>query len=296
MKPTHSLRILSGSIAAFLSIQSAHAATIYWDGTGTGWDVAANWSTAVGFTTPDPAAIPGASDVAFFSISTITNTAQTVNLNANQAALGLIFLGTNSATTTLLGGETDRALTLGTSGIAVNSGAGAVSIGSSTAGQGAAITLGGSQTWTNNSTNTLTIENAVTNGANNLIVNGSGNTTVNGAIGNGAGALTMSGAGTLTLSGANTYTGTTTVSKGTLNVTGSLNGTSGTALNIGAGTFSVGEASGVSQSMGAISFGGGMGTIQSTNNGGNSFLTFSHECPAVTTTVVIGCNLAVSKG
>ncbi|MBR0191098.1 MAG: autotransporter-associated beta strand repeat-containing protein [Thermoguttaceae bacterium] len=51
----------------------------------------------------------------------------------------------------------------------------------------------------------------------------------------GVGALTKTGAGTLTLSGANTYTGATTISGGTLELTG--NGTLGTgAASVAAGT------------------------------------------------------------
>jgi autotransporter-associated beta strand protein len=222
MKTRTSLILCTLAVLALVAVQSARAATIYWDGTGTGWDTVGFWSTAVGATTPDPAAVPGAADVANFSISTITNTAQTVNLNAAQSATGLIFLGTNTATTTLLGGGTNRTLTLGTSGITVNSLAGAVTVGSATAGQNVSITLGGAQSWTDNSANALTIQNAVTNGANLLTVAGTGNTTISGAIG-GLGGLTKNDGGTLTLSGTNTYTGVTTISAGTLSVSADAN-------------------------------------------------------------------------
>ena len=71
----------------------------------------------------------------------------------------------------------------------------------------APLTLGGSQSWTNNSSNLLTIGGTVTNGGNLLTVAGSGQTTISGAI-NGSGGLTLNGLGaTLTLSGANTYGG-----------------------------------------------------------------------------------------
>ncbi|MEI6606292.1 MAG: glycine-rich domain-containing protein [Verrucomicrobiota bacterium] len=146
------------SLAALLVQPCAQAATIYWDGPSAGWDTAANWSTAVGATTPNPGAIPGVADVANFSISTV-NAATTVSLNANQSVLGLSFLGTNTATTTLLGGGTARTLTLGSSGITVASGAGAVTLGNSSAGNNVLINLAGGQTWANNSANGFTINN-----------------------------------------------------------------------------------------------------------------------------------------
>ena len=113
---------------------------------------------------------------------------------------------------------------------------------------------------------------------------------ISGIISGSNSSLTKSGYDLVTLSGANTYTGTTTVGGtvstalqgsfnaggGTLRVTGSLNGTSGTGLNFtGSGTFTVSEADGVSQGMGALSFSGGEGKVQSINNGGNSLLSFS---------------------
>ena len=61
-----STRILSKGIASLLAAAGAftpsHAATIYWDGSGTLWSDAAVWSTASGSTTPNPAAVPGAAD------------------------------------------------------------------------------------------------------------------------------------------------------------------------------------------------------------------------------------------
>ena len=198
---------------------SVKAATIYWDGTSTDWSLVGSWSTAVGATTPDPSAVPGAADIANFSISTITATAQTVNLNADRSVTGLIFLGTNTAATTLQGGGTNRTLTLGASGIVVNASAGAVTLGSATAGQNVAITLGAAQTWLNNAATALTINNGITNGANLLTIDGSGPTTIAGIIGAGAGGITKNGTGNLTLSGVNTYTGATSVLGGTLTLT-----------------------------------------------------------------------------
>lgn len=120
------------------------AATVWWDGTGTAWSTLSSWGNTANSTT-DPASIPGGADIATFSIAAVT-TAQTVDLGtADQSALGLVFLGTNPSATVIQGGGTDRTLTLSTSGITVNSSAGAVTIGSSTAGQNVAITIAGPQ-------------------------------------------------------------------------------------------------------------------------------------------------------
>ncbi len=195
--------------------QIAPAAPIYWDGTLTDWGALGSWSTAVGATTPDPAALPGTADIATFSISTVT-TAQTVNLNGARSVLGLSFLGTNTATTTLLGGSAAQTLTLGASGITMASGAGAVTIGSATAAQNVNIALGAAQTWQVDSANPLTVLNIVS----------------------GANSITKTGTGTLVLSGANTYTGGTVINAG--NVRATVAGALGTGtVTLGGGTLTL---------------------------------------------------------
>ena len=236
-------RNLAIALVTLLAAHSAPAATIYWDGSATDWSAVGSWSTLVGADTPDPSAVPGASDIADFSISTV-NTAQTVNLNGGQSVQGLVFLGSNTAATSLLGGNADHTLTLGTSGIEVDSLAGAVTIGSATAGQNVAITLGGAQQWSNNSANPLTIQNAVTTGTSLLTVTGTGTTTLNGAI-TGTGGLAKAGTGSLVLTGNNSgYTGTVTVSNGTLEGIGTspLGGATSVTLSGGELKLSLGGA------------------------------------------------------
>jgi autotransporter-associated beta strand protein len=224
---TKSIATLLAAAGAFTP--AAQAANIYWDGITGGWNTAANWSTDPVLATPDPASFPVAADLAFFNISSV-NAAEVISLNAAQAATGLVF--SNTGTTGLQGGGTNQVLTLGTSGILVNAGAGAVTIGSATAGQNVAITLGGAQAWTNNAASLLTVANGVTNGANLLTVSGTGNTTISGVIGNGAGGITKTGNGILTLSAANTYTGVTSVLGGTLTLTAAApSGAAGTLGN-----------------------------------------------------------------
>jgi fibronectin-binding autotransporter adhesin len=157
------------------TVPVAHAALaspVYWDGTSGGWDAVANWSSVAGATTPDPAAVPGASDDAVFNIDPVDG-ATTVSLNAAQSVNSLNF--NNTGTTLLQGGGTDRVLTLGAGGITADAAAGAATIGSATAGQNVSLVLGASQTWTNNSPNTLTIANPFTSAAGiGLIKAGSG--------------------------------------------------------------------------------------------------------------------------
>ena len=205
---------------------AAAVVTNYWDGTSTSWNAAANWSTSSGATTPNPAAVPGSVNAAAFNISTV-NTAQTVSLDAAQSIAGLIFSSTGSVT--LQGGGTNRTLTLDVGGVTVNGGAGAVTLGSATSGQNVAITMSGSQTWSNASTSALTAVNGIGLGANVLTVGGSGPVVLSGVV-SGTGSLEKQDGGTLTLSGANTYGGTTRINGGTLQV-----GAGGTTGTLGGG-------------------------------------------------------------
>lgn len=93
-----------------------------------------------------------------------------------------------------------------------------------------------------------------------LTVSDGGSSTISGVI-SGAGGLTQSGTGTLTLSADNTYSGQTTVSSGTLNVTGTVGGdvaiASGATL-AGNGTI---EGSVTQQAGGILAPGSGIGTL-----------------------------------
>jgi autotransporter-associated beta strand protein len=200
----------------FSPVTPAFAATYYWDTTGSMvWETGANWSDNAdegGVT----GVVPGEADSAVFNQSAVNND-MTFQLGANHAIAGITIknTGTTLIDSNLVG--TTRTLTLGTGGITVNEGAGAATIGWSN--QPLNITLAGAQAWTNNSGNTLTIVNDVTNGANLLTVAGGGSTTITGVI-SGDGGLTKSGAGTLILTNSgNSYSGDTSIDVGALRIT-----------------------------------------------------------------------------
>ncbi|MDR3458108.1 MAG: autotransporter-associated beta strand repeat-containing protein [Verrucomicrobiae bacterium] len=202
---------------------TAGAAVDYWDGTGNLWGTASFWSTAAGATTPDPGTAPGAADKAIFNISTV-NTAQTVYLGGNQAALAITNI--SSGTTTLLGGTAGspaaNVLTLGTTAFATNvltanAGAGIMTIGDPSGG-GANVTL------------TLA-------GATNFLMNAAAGTTLN--LANGinfnSGKIQNVGAGTLILGAAGTGAGLPTVVGGvTYNIIARLDAGTVTLGNPGA--------------------------------------------------------------
>ncbi|MBX7211443.1 MAG: autotransporter-associated beta strand repeat-containing protein [Verrucomicrobiaceae bacterium] len=232
--------LLTGMMSALLACvpHATQGATIYWDGTGTDWGALTSWSTDANLITPDPGSLPGSGDIAAFSISSILSVPQTVNLNANRSVQGLQFFGFNISPTTLLGGGTNRVLTLGAGGITVMAGSGAVTVGSTTAGQNVALSLTATQSFQNDSTSALAVLNGVSlvSGTGTLTLTGSSTNAgniISGVISNGGGTLAMTkdGAGTWTLSGANTFTGGFTLNAGRLNINNAA------ALGAAAGAF-----------------------------------------------------------
>jgi autotransporter-associated beta strand protein len=147
------------------------------------------------------------------------------DMDANWSILSLTFNSGAGAFT--LGSTGGFTLTIGLNGITNNS--------TNTETINNAITLGAAQTWSAASGN-LTFGGNVANAGFLLTIGGSSNTSASGVI-SGTGGLTKSGTGTLTLSGANTYGGATTLSAGTLNINNS--GTSSTNSAIGTGALTI---------------------------------------------------------
>lgn len=209
------------SVLSFALPSVGFGANLYWSGSDSSWNVAGNWST-------DPnshvasATLPGAGDDVFFNVATLTAD-QLILMNANRTVNSLIF---NSAgTTSIQGGGGSRNMNVGTGGILINAGAGAVTFGSTTTGFGVGMRIAESQTWTSNSSNLFTVTNSIqttaASGSQVLTIGGTGNTTLQGLVSNGSTGgtlgLTKTGSGTLSVI-SNSYTGVTTLAGGILQI------------------------------------------------------------------------------
>ena len=249
-------------LAACLGLGPASSAfaqqTLYWSGTsGTNaqlWSTLSAWSTLPG-SWSQPAAIPDATNNVVFSISSLT-TPQDVYLGGRQSAFGLTFSSTSA--TVFRGGvpgsPATNTLGIGPGGISVGPGTGAIVIGTGSS-DNVNVVLNGSQTWDNLDRGRLLIVSgsvagsATSGNSQTLTVTGWGFTTLGGVLSDGGGGgvlnLTKTGSGALRLGNtANTYSGTTTVSMGTLVISGSGSlgqGNSTVQIAAGAASFSSGR-------------------------------------------------------
>lgn len=244
------LLVFAVATVCCLPAMRADAATYYWDTndstagaadmpTGT-WGTG-NWSTDSGGTATVSTHATTSADNLYFVAGPAADSgenAYAVTVSGTQAANGLTFQ--SSGATTLIGGT----INLSGGGIALSQYAygttpqGAVTI-------SAPVVLQANQTWTNNSSNDLTVLGNVTNGGNMLTIAGASSTIVSGLIGSGNGGLAKTGTGTLTLQGANGFSGVTTISGGTLNVAngGALQGSTVAAPTAGSIVFDQGVSS-----------------------------------------------------
>jgi autotransporter-associated beta strand protein len=175
--------------------------------------------------------------------------------------------------------------------ITFNSTAGAYTLAANagSAGNGTALAVNGDIT--NNSANLQTINTALSLSVNRTINTAAGNITIGGAI-SGAGGVTKNGSSTLTLSANNTYTGATTISAGTLEVssTGLLGGGSYFAAISNAGSLLLGSNS--NQTLGGVISGAGA----LTKNGTGSLILSGANTYTGNTTVNSGTLLLSGAG
>jgi autotransporter-associated beta strand protein len=205
----------TSTIDVAITQQTALSGNVFWKGGLTGatgvWSASngttqSNWQ--VTDTVNQPLAPSSTSDLVF-STATSPGTMVGMALGSDVSVRTMTINNTATAFGLRADGYT---LTLtpasSTDGIVVGSSVPASTI-------AANVALGASQTWTNNSVNSLTVSGRVSGGGNNL---------------------TTAGTGTIILSGANTYTGATTISAGTLQIgnggtTGSLSPSSAITNN-----------------------------------------------------------------
>lgn len=238
-------------LALFLLLAgSSFATTVLWDinsSTPNAQDGAGNWT--VGGTTfwngsTNVATTNDAvTDIAQFGNN--TGAGGTVNVST-QSINGLIFGQTTTTGYTLSASTASQVLTIGSGGITLNSGALATTVGSTNLG----ITLSASQTWLNNSANTLTVAGALiplTSGT--LTFDGPGNFSITATTpSSNASAITKNGTGTVTWTSDINTSGALTVNAGVffLNLSSSA-ATDMTAINVnGTGTLRVAGGAGLS--------------------------------------------------
>ena len=183
-----SASILAGSIAALLAVQSAHAATVNWDGdTSTAWSDALNWDI---LPTNDLA-----TDIANFNLATYGSPYVAPFLpNAGTTSINGLTIGSSNGKMIL----STANLSIGASGIAIANGAGAFTV-------AGGVTLGAAQNWVNNSKNHVMIQHdggddVVNTNGYVLTIDGTGHTFVGSAI-TGTGGLTKTGTGIFTMFG-----------------------------------------------------------------------------------------------
>jgi autotransporter-associated beta strand protein len=165
---------------------------------------------------------------------------------------GLAALNVNGATVTLSGANTfTGGLTLSSGSLILGNNAALGGVGNVLTIAGGTLDVTAARTTTNNNaqnwngdftfagTSTLNLgTGAVTLGSNRTVTVNASTLTVGGVIGDGGNAysLTKAGAGTLVLTGANTYSGGTTLSSGTLDISEAINALGSGTLTLGNGT------------------------------------------------------------
>ncbi len=192
-----------------VSVSATTPAVAYWNGAASSiWNTRSligvtNWRTdATGIT--DTHQIPGVTTDVFFSVT--SGATNLVNSLGADLSINSLTFTSNSAATPIGGANT---LTVAGGGITVQVGSPSQTI-------NANVGIGALQTWTNNSSNPLTV----------------------GGIVSGANGLSTGGSGTIVLSGNNTFTGGVFINSGTLRTanSGALNSTAPNVVAFGPGS------------------------------------------------------------
>ncbi|RYD46414.1 MAG: hypothetical protein EOP85_07475, partial [Verrucomicrobiaceae bacterium] len=229
------------AVISFAASSHAGAATIVWDGgtagTGNDFGTASNWVGDVlpSVTVPDVAewnGTPAGPLSLIYSNNAFTGAAGNGGINLNITA-------TQTEAINIDAGTNVSALRM--NGLTIAAGAGAFSLGNAT--DAFNLTLGGApgtHTWTNDSSNPVTIASDVTwglggAGAHILAVGGTGSWNFNNPIGQGSGTLTLAkrGTGTANLNGTSPTAAAISVENGTVNLTGTYTATATNIISVG---------------------------------------------------------------
>jgi autotransporter-associated beta strand protein len=173
-------------------------------------------------------------------------------INAGTVQLGnAAALGTGGEVTTVVGGTLDlNGQSVGAQPVALGSGVSLINSSASTASLGGVVTLAGAAT-INAQGGNLYLPGGENGSSYILTITGAANTYATGPLNLGTGGITKSGNGVLVLSSSNSYTGATTVSAGTVQLSGqgSLPAASSVTISSGA-TFDLNDNS---TTLGALS-------------------------------------------
>ena len=227
---------------ALFSTSALQASTLYWNNSvaDSNWTDAANWSTDEAGGSPSALA-PGSADDAVFNSTDLA--AATIAMRVNTSGIAVNSITFNGAGNTNITGTSNQQLTFYGGGLTSNAGAGAVTFGSSQGGRNISVRFQESQTWTNNSSNTVNIRNnaaGADTATGNVVLTfnntSSGQISNSGAFSDGDSGFNLglvvdsAGTGAVAINGG-TYSGGTTVKRGLLQTSGgSQIGTGGVTL------------------------------------------------------------------
>jgi fibronectin-binding autotransporter adhesin len=241
---TFSLSESGNNLQLSVAAGTTGPAAAWWaGGTDANWTNAANWNTTA--TSSTSSGVPGyQTNVNFYTTAPAAQNLTTNTLSADQDINSLNFAATATSAVTIAGSNT---LTIEATNANSNTAGNGITVNTPSSGTvtdtiSANVGLAANQTWTVNASATLAVSG-------NISDFGGGYT------------LTKAGAGTLVLSGVNSYSGGTTLSAGTLQLSGGNNRLLSTSSVSFAGnsTLNVGS---TSQTLAALSVNDGVtGTV-----------------------------------
>jgi autotransporter-associated beta strand protein len=245
------LGVTGNDLQVTTTLAAAGPAAAFWAGGGDNWSTAANWNTSA--TSGTSSGAPGYQTNVTFN----TTSPAAVNLGSNlidvDVDINSLKFDTTATTPATIGGT--KMLTIEATNANANTAGNGIT--NSTASGvhtiSAQVGLASNQTWTVATGGTLAVSGAISNFG-------------------GGYALTKAGAGNLTLSGANTYNGATTITGGTLALSGGDNRLPNTGTLAFNGTTTILDLGGTSQTLSSITYGTANPQTNTIQGGGSLIL------------------------